>query len=210
MITTRGLGPTVRVASLPWGEVLELGTAARLGGLPNPDGLPTPTGGAARLPEDWLATVGPRVDVAHVHVGLAAVEPATLAATLAGLERLGVPVLATVHDLGSVGGGDRAGVEDEIVTLVLDAAYDVVAPSVPLARELLERWGRSAHVLPLPGSVGSMTRSGGPGSVPPVLEDPGYLVLGYRELYVALAAERQGSAAGAGGPALAPPRLTPS
>lgn len=204
MITTRGLGPTVRVASLPWGEVLELGAAARLGGLPSPDGLGLPAGRVARLLDGWLATVGRRVDVAHVHVGLAAVVPASMAATLAGLERLGVPVLATVHDLGPGGdGGGRdgrespAGVEHEVTTLVLDAACDVVVPTVPLARELLERWGRSAHVLPLPGSV-EPAATGGPGAVPPSLEDPGYLVLGYRELYLALAAERRGASATTG------------
>lgn len=197
MITTRGLGPTFRVASLPWGEVLELGAAARLGGLPSPDGLPAVAGRTARVPGGWLAATGPRVDVAHVHVGLTAIDPAALAATLAGLERLGIPVLATVHGLGSAGGEGRADIEDEVVTLVLDAACDVVAPTVPLARELLERWGRSAHVLPLPGSV-EPAATGGPGAVPSILEDPGYLVLGYRELYLALATERRGASATTG------------
>lgn len=164
MITTRAPGAGVRVASLPLGGVLDLETAARLGGLATLDDRWRGADAPGLLPgRAWLDAVAPLVDVAHVHVGAAVLDPGALALTLAELERERVPVLVTVHALGPRAAGAAAtAARDEVLDLALAAAVEVVAPSVELARALLDRWARWAHVLPIPTALPAAAPGGRP------------------------------------------------
>ena len=99
----------LRVASVPAGYVYvrhlsdpDGGDAVvRLPDVPPADGQRVPGGWwpPAMLDADWIAAHHDTFDVFHVHFGFDAKTPDELRAVAGALERAGVPLVVTVHDL---------------------------------------------------------------------------------------------------------------
>ncbi len=99
---------------------------------------------------DWLTANADDVDLVHVHAGL--VDLPAPAALVDGVRRLDKPLVVTVYDLpypDHPHGADIAAALDVLVR----AADEVTTLTVGSARQILARWGRTAHVLPHPHVV---------------------------------------------------------
>ncbi|AZS38544.1 hypothetical protein CVS47_03202 [Microbacterium lemovicicum] len=97
----------------------------------------------------WLAAHARDVDLVHVHFGLESFTPAELSEALVALHAAGRPVVFTVHDLENPQLGDQAAyllLLDELVP----AADELITLTDGAAREIAERWGRRATVIPHP------------------------------------------------------------
>lgn len=156
----RGATP-VRVASVPSGHVYvrHLEAVAPSGAVrrlpdPRPDRAVT---GAAWWPPrilepGWVREHADELDVVHVHFGFDAVSPESLAAWAETLHRLGKPLVVTVHDLRNPHHDDPA-LHDAQLGALLARADAVITLTPGAAREIRERFGRTARVLPHPHVV---------------------------------------------------------
>ncbi len=100
----------------------------------------------------WIDENATRFDVAHVHAGLEAWPVEDLRWLAARLRTWGRPLVVTVHDLPHPHHPDPVALEARLDVLV-PAAEALVAGTVDAAREVLRRWGRTAHILPHPHVV---------------------------------------------------------
>ena len=100
----------------------------------------------------WLAVHGDRIDVVHVHFGFEHLTGDQLREWVAALRRLGIGLVLTVHDLENPHLLDQGPQLRALVVLV--GAADVVLTLTPgAAREIGDRYGRSADVVPHPHLV---------------------------------------------------------
>ncbi|MCA0145873.1 glycosyltransferase [Blastococcus sp. LR1] len=144
--------------------------------------------GDAVEPSPWfdlehLADHGGDVDVVHLHVGYGRLDAAAMEAWSEALQRQGVPLVVTVHQL-HVPGAGSPGPDDASLAAVLSTAEVVLTLTPGAADDIAERYGRTAIVVAHPsvavadpelgserGLVG--LRVGAPSSVVP---EPGALV----------------------------------
>ncbi|MBE7160430.1 MAG: glycosyltransferase family 1 protein [Williamsia herbipolensis] len=121
---------------------------------------PTPAGATApgqwwppvMLRPDWIAEHAIEIDVLHVHFGFESSTPAELAETVAALATHRVPLVLTVHDLHNPHEADPSAHLARLAVLV-PAAAEVVTLTHGAAREIAERWGVTATVVPHPHVV---------------------------------------------------------
>ncbi|TRW82795.1 glycosyltransferase family 4 protein [Mycolicibacterium sp. 018/SC-01/001] len=130
--------------------------------------LPDPVPPDADQPGQWwpprwldprylLAHIG-EIDVLHVHFGFESVAHRDLVAVADVLAAHAVPLVVTVHDLANPHLADQAAHRAKLATLV-HRADAVTTLTDGAAREIRERWGVAATVLPHPhllplGAVG--------------------------------------------------------
>lgn len=101
------------------------------------------------LDAGWVERHADEVDVVHLHFGFDASTPADLEAWCEALERHGIPLVLTVHDLVNPhfrDGADHAARLDVLVP----RATALVTLTPGAAAEIARRWGRDASVLPHP------------------------------------------------------------
>ncbi|MBX7454723.1 glycosyltransferase [Mycolicibacterium sp. 3033] len=121
--------------------------------------LPDPVPPGASQPGQWwppqwldpqylLARIS-EIDVLHVHFGFESVAHADLVAVADVLAAYGIPLVVTVHDLANPHLGDQADHVAKLATLVR-RADTVITLTEGAARQILDRWGVSAMVLPHP------------------------------------------------------------
>ncbi len=159
------LGATslVRVASVPASHVYVRHLAdpdgadrvVRLPDLPPADGVLVPGGWwpPAMLDAAWIEANHGAFDVFHVHFGFDAKTPRELADVALALERHGIPLVLTLHDLRNPHHED-VGLHDAQLRVLVTHAAAIVTLTPGAAREIERRWGRVATVLPHPHVVG--------------------------------------------------------
>ncbi|QIK74606.1 glycosyltransferase [Nocardioides piscis] len=148
------------IASVPSGHVYVRHLAPLTGAgsrrLADPDPLdPGRPAGATWWPPVMLApgwVEDARMDVFHLHFGFDAVDPGDLAALTEALRARSTPFVFTVHDLRNPHHEDRR-LHDEQLDVLVPAADALVTLTPGAAREIRERWGRDAHVIPHPHVV---------------------------------------------------------
>ncbi|WP_236835303.1 hypothetical protein [Blastococcus sp. KM273129] len=104
-------------------------------------------------PAPWLdrahlAAHAAEVDVVHLHVGYGHPGPAEPEAWAEELQRLGIPLVVTVHQLRDA--GPAPGGRDAQLAAVLATAEVVLTLTVGAADEIAERYGRTAIVVAHP------------------------------------------------------------
>ena len=102
------------------------------------------------LHPDWIARAD--FDVFHLQFGFDAWSPERLRAVVAALRRRPKPFVYTVHDLRNPHHEDRA-LHDAQLDVLVPAADALVTLTAGAAREIADRWGRRAHVVPHPHVV---------------------------------------------------------
>lgn len=127
--------------------------------LPDPDPLrPDQPAGAvwwppAALSKGWVERNHSRFDIFHLHFGFDATSVADLKTVLAALRRHGKPLVYTVHDLRNPH-HEKPGQHDRQLGVLIPVADALVTLTPGAAREIQERWGRTAVVVPHPHVVG--------------------------------------------------------
>ena len=121
--------------------------------------LPDPVPPGASQPAQWWPPrwLDPRyvrariteIDVLHVHFGFESIEYDDLVAVTDVLAAHGVPLVVTVHDLANPHLDDQAGHLEKLGMLV-HRAHVVVTLTDGAARQIRDRWGVIATVLPHP------------------------------------------------------------
>ena len=156
------------IASVPSGHVYVrhlaplVGTGSRR--LPDPQpGRPDRPAGATWWPPvmldpDWAREAD--FDVFHLHFGFDACPPEQLDLLTRVLRGRGKPFVFTVHDLRNPHHRDRS-LHDEQLEVLVGAADAVITLTPGAAREIDQRWGRTATVVPHPHVVdfATMTRA---------------------------------------------------
>ncbi|MHA7244067.1 glycosyltransferase [Paeniglutamicibacter antarcticus] len=155
----------MRVASVPCNHVyirhLETSEAAR-----NPHVLrlpdPPPEGCSrsvesrwwppAMLSPDWVRANHDTFDLMHIHFGFDTADPARMHDLLAELRRHGKALVYTVHDLANPHQPDPAA-HRKLLDVLIPHADKLITLTAGAAREILERWGLDAQVLPHPHVV---------------------------------------------------------
>ena len=161
--------PLVRVASVPAGHVYVRHLSdpdgsdgvIRLRDIPPVDGQRVPGGWwpPAMLDAAWVESHCDEFDVFHVHFGFDAKRPEELQDVVGALQRAGIPLVVTVHDLRNPHHPDPE-LHDEQLAALISGASALVTLTSGAAREIAFRWGRTAQVLAHPHVVGwqRMTR----------------------------------------------------
>ena len=155
-----GVQRTVTVASVPANHVYVHHIAAEDGdGVERlPDPRPDDPRHSAQevwwppvmLDPDWIASAD--FDVFHLHFGFDAWSPERLRDVVAALRRRRKPFVYTVHDLRNPHHEDRT-LHDAQLDVLVPAADALVTLTEGAAREIGDRWGRQAHVVPHPHVV---------------------------------------------------------
>lgn len=101
------------------------------------------------LDAGWVDRHATDVDVVHLHFGFDAFTAADLDAWCDALDRHGIPLVLTVHDLVNPHFLDGAGHAARLDVLV-PRATELVTLTRGAADEIIRRWGRAALVLPHP------------------------------------------------------------
>ncbi|KQY59816.1 hypothetical protein ASD11_09825 [Aeromicrobium sp. Root495] len=149
---------TIRVASVPSSHVYvrHLAVDGTEDVVRLPDPRPRDAGPAAArwwpprmLEAQWVQDEREAFDLYHVHFGFDARSVEQLDELVQTLRRHGRPLVLTVHDLRNPHQRDRAAHDAQLDVLV-PAADDVITLTPGAAREVEERWHRSATVLPHP------------------------------------------------------------
>lgn len=153
---------TLRVASVPASHVYVRHLAdpsaddgvVRLDDVPPADGAKVPGGWwpPVMLDADWIDAHHEDFDVFHVHFGFDAKTPDELDAVGRALDRHGVPLVLTVHDLRNPHHADPA-LHAAQLGMLIGHARAVVTLTEGAAAEIRARWGRRALVLPHPHIV---------------------------------------------------------
>jgi glycosyltransferase involved in cell wall biosynthesis len=99
------------------------------------------------LDPDWIEDAD--FDVFHLQFGFDAWSPERLRDVVAALRRRRKPFVYTVHDLRNPHHEDRT-LHDAQLDVLVPAADALVTLTAGAAREIGERWGRQAHVVPHP------------------------------------------------------------
>ncbi|WP_228431109.1 glycosyltransferase family 4 protein [Baekduia soli] len=126
----------------------------RLRDIPPPDGRRVPGGWwpPAMLDAAWIAEHHASFDVFHVHFGFDAKTPDELRAVVQALEHAHVPLVVTVHDLRNPHHSDTR-LHEEQLSVLVEHAHEVVTLTPGARCVIMERWGRTARVLPHPHVV---------------------------------------------------------
>jgi len=98
----------------------------------------------------WIAEA--EFDVFHLQFGFDAWSPEQLREVVAALHRRHKPFVYTVHDLRNPHHEDRS-LHDAQLDVLVPAADALVTLTPGAAREIRERWGRAAYVVPHPHVV---------------------------------------------------------
>lgn len=101
------------------------------------------------LTSAWLESHRDDVDVLHVHFGLESFSAHELHDALGTAGRLGIPVVYTVHDLDNPQLTDQAPYR-ALLDVIIPAADQLLTLTAGTAREVEQRWGVDARVLPHP------------------------------------------------------------
>lgn len=149
----------MRVASIPAGHVYvrhladEHDEVVRLAD-PIPSGAPrgAPWWPPAMLDPEWVAEHADEFDLLHLHFGFDAVGPADLGRLVGALREHGKPFAYTVHDLRNPH-HDDPGPHDAALDVLVPLADAVITLTEGAAREIRQRWGREAEVIPHPHVV---------------------------------------------------------
>lgn len=105
-----------------------------------------------RLDPSWLTAHAHEFDLLHGHFGYESLTIEQLQRSLATLRRLGKPLVLTVHDLQNPHLADDERHHAQLAMLVAQAV-EIVTLTPGAAREIRERWGRSARVVAHPHVV---------------------------------------------------------
>jgi hypothetical protein len=147
--------PAVRVASIPADHPyiahLDLaGDGVVL--LPDPPPPGAPPGRwwpPVMLDGSWIETHGADFDLMHLHFGSESLSLDHLASALDALQRTGRPLVYTVHDLVHPQLIDQDHHRAQL-DLLARRAQELVTLTAGAAREIAQRWGRRATVIPHP------------------------------------------------------------
>ena len=117
----------------------------------------------------WVAAHHDELDVVHLHFVFDAETPESLDRWCDALDRYGLPLVLTVHDLVNPHFTDQGRHQANLAVLVRRAAR-LVTLTEGAAREVEQRWGRRPVVLPHPhvaplSEIGARRRGRGPGFV---------------------------------------------
>ncbi|MGW5240718.1 glycosyltransferase family 1 protein [Monashia sp. NPDC004114] len=104
------------------------------------------------LEPGWVDAHAGEFDLMHIHFGFDAVTPESLADVVADLRRHRRPLIVTVHDLRNPHHRER-GLHDAQLDVLVESADAVLTLTSGAAREIAERWGREARVVPHPHVV---------------------------------------------------------
>lgn len=104
------------------------------------------------LTPEWLRAHAGSYDVVHVHFGYEHLGVPALDAVVRTLRLLQVPLVLTVHDLQNPHLVDQ-GPHERALGVLVRAAAEVVTLTAGAAREVQQRYGRDAEVLPHPHVV---------------------------------------------------------
>lgn len=129
------------------GSDLELVVPAEIAALPPGRWLPHPL-----LEAQAVRRLAGRLDVLHLHFGFEHRSPAQIRELIAACRETGTALVVTVHDLQNPHLDDQAEHLQRLGDLVA-AAHTVITLTDPAAREIRERFGREAVVLPHPPVV---------------------------------------------------------
>ncbi len=113
----------------------------------------------------WVDQHAAELDVVHLHFGFDASSPDDLAAWCDALDRHGIPLVLTVHDLVNPHFRDQGGHAARLDVLV-PRAETVVTLTSGAGEEIARRWGRPAEVVPHP-HVAPLALVGVPTDRPP-------------------------------------------
>ncbi|MBW3619134.1 MAG: glycosyltransferase family 1 protein [Actinobacteria bacterium] len=120
---------------------------------PRVDRLRDPSGHDHRTPcfldPAWWDAARDVPDVLHVHFGFEYYDPAQLRDLVAVLDRRGVPLVYTVHDLRNPNHATPA-LQDAGLDVLVASAMELLTLTDWAATRILDRWGRRATVLPHP------------------------------------------------------------
>lgn len=106
----------------------------------------------AMLDPAWITAQSDEFDVFHVHFGFDALSPEELSLIAQTLRRHGKPLIYTVHDLRNPHHDDRRA-HDAALDVLVPAADRLITLTPGAAREIEQRWGRTAEVIPHPHVV---------------------------------------------------------
>lgn len=124
--------------------------------LPDPTPLGSPTPQAwwppRMLDPGWVREHHGEFDVMHIHFGFDAVAPAELRDLTVALDETGTPLVLTVHDLRNPH-HPEPGLHDAQLSVLVEAADELITLTPGAAEEIAQRWGRTALVLPHPHVV---------------------------------------------------------
>jgi hypothetical protein len=149
-----------------------------------PSGFVGGVGAAAGWPDaTWLAENAARVDVLHVHAGLASLPEESLACWAEMLRRFGIPLVLTVHQLRDPH-QLRSGLHEAALEVLLATAEVVLTLTPGAADEIADRYGRTAIVVAHPSVVAPDPELGAErglvglrlGAASPAVPDPAGLV----------------------------------
>lgn len=148
----------VSIASVPEGHVYvrHLSDPCNEHGvtrLPDPGGKAWPS---ELLSPHWIEANASTFDVFHVHFGFDALSTRDLTDVVAALSANGKPLVYTVHDLRNPHHLDRSA-HDAALDVLIPAAAELITLTDGAAREIRQRWGRQATVLPHPHVVDGET-----------------------------------------------------
>ncbi len=123
---------------------------------------PTPAGSGAgaaarwwppvMLDPEWVEHHRGEFDIFHIHFGFDARTPEQLEALVAALRAAGKPLVYTVHDLRNPH-HETDELHDAQITVLMNAADELITLTDGAADEISRRWRRTARVLPHPHVV---------------------------------------------------------
>jgi hypothetical protein len=106
---------------------------------------------------EWIRENAFRFDAVHLHFGFEHLSAVELAIWVAELDRAGIPLVFTVHDLRNPH-QDTPAHHDRHLDLLVPAASALLTLTPSAARAIAARWGRHATVVPHPPVVGDAVR----------------------------------------------------
>lgn len=144
----------MRVASVPAAHpyVARVSDAPEIEVLPDPPVPGAPAGAwwpPAVLHPAWIAAHQNDADLLHIHFGTESFPPGHLTSCIAAARGVGWPVVFTVHDLEHPQLTEPLAYDRQLDELVA-GADELITLTVGAAREIRERWGKSAVVIPHP------------------------------------------------------------
>lgn len=146
--------PGVRVVSIPADHPYVRGVTFATGIVVLSD-PPTTQGSRSQwwppvaLDPDWILAHASQAELLHIHFGTESFPPSHLSACLAAAREVGWPVVFTVHDIDHPQLAEQSAYHAQLDVLV-PGADAVITLTEGAATRVLERWERSALVVPHP------------------------------------------------------------
>lgn len=107
------------------------------------------------LDADWITAHAADFDVLHLHFGMESYSVNHVAAALAAARAAGRPVVFTLHDLENPQLRDQSE-HIKMLDLIVPAADELITLTPTAQREIAQRWGREARVVPHPALASSL------------------------------------------------------